>query len=332
MNTPQDIKNIYHEPKHYSFLLVPNFSLIPYASAIETLRMANLLNQQKLFTWGTLSLDGNPVTASCGLEVTPNYSTKDQTMLSTVFVCGGINIKQAWTPALGDWLKRLNKKNTALGALSTATYMLAKAGLLDGYRCTLHWDNLASTREEFPSLLLTDCIYEIDRDRYTCAGGTTAIDMMLHLIALEHGIDLAAKISDNMLLERIRGMNDRQRIPLRHTIGTSQPKLTEAAILMENNMEEPLSSDELASYVDLSRRQLERLFKSHLNCSPMQYYLDLRLKNARRLLKQTEKSILDISITCGFTSAAHFSNCYRKRFGLTPRSDRSLTPGFGNND
>lgn len=318
----QNARNIHFEPDHFSFLMVPNFALVPYASAIETLRMANQLSKQKLFTWETLSIDGNPVSARCGLEVTPNYAVQDTVMLSTLIVCGGINIKQAWSPTLGDWLKRLNKKSVALGSLSTGSYLLARAGVLDGYRCTVHWDNLSAMREEFPQLKLTDCIYEIDRNRYTCAGGTTAIDMMLHLVENTHGRALAVKISDQLLLDRMRCMNDRQRIPLRHDIGTSQPKLTEVVKLMQANVEELLSLDELASFVNISRRQLERLFRSHLKCTPSQFYMNLRLDNARQLLMHTEKSILEVSLVCGFASTPYFSKSYRHRFGLPPREDR----------
>lgn len=322
MKTTQNARNTQNVPEHFSFLMVPNFALVPYASAIDTLRMANRLSKQKLFTWETLSIDGKPVSAGCGLEVTPNHAAQDNVLLSTLFVCGGISIKQAWSPTLGDWLKRLNKKSVALGSLSTGSYLLARAGLLDGYKCTIHWDNLSAMREEFPQLRLTDCIYEIDRKRYTCAGGTTAIDMMLHLIENIHGRALAVKISDQLLLDRMRCMNDRQRIPLMHDIGTSQPKLTEVVKLMQANVEELLSPDELASFVNISRRQLERLFRTHLKSTPSQFYMNLRLDNARQLLMHTEKSILEVSIACGFASTPYFSKSYRHRFGLPPREDR----------
>jgi transcriptional regulator GlxA family with amidase domain len=322
MNTDSTVQFGSCKPRHYGFLIVPHFPLVPYASAIETLRMANGIQGKELYTWESITLKGGPISASCGLEVMPKCSAADTTSFSTLIVCGGIKIRDAWSPELGNWLKVLANKGVAIGAVSNGSYLLAKAGLLDGYRCAIHWDRLATTREEFPNLTFSNSIYELDRDRYTCAGGVAAIDMMLELISLEHGKKLAQAISDQLVVDRMRCTLDQQRIPLHHEIGTSQPKLTEAAILMSTNLEEPLNTEELAGYVGISRRQLERLFKHHLNCTPTKYYVGLRLKAARRLLTQTEKSITEISIFCGFSSIGHFSKCYRDEFGLPPRSDR----------
>ncbi len=298
--------------------------MVPFSAAIDALRLANRISGKDLYAWETLSMDGKPVMASNGLEVTPNRSGKNAIRYTALIVCGGTKINQAWSRSLGECLRSVSKKGVALGALCTGTYLLAKADLLDGYRCTIHWERLASTREEFPKLNLTDDIYEIDRNRYTCAGGTTPIDMMLELISYDHGSSMSAAISESFLVDRVRSMQDHQRIPLRQKLGTSQPKLTEAVLLMESNLEEPLSPDELASYVSISRRQLERLFRSYLQCTPTQYYLGLRLRNARLLLLQTEKSIVEISLACGFASAPHFSKCYRDLFGLPPRDERRL--------
>ena len=314
-------------PIHYGFLVMPGFSLIAYAAAIDTLRLANRVDGRKLFTWETLTPDGNPVITSSGLSVS---SDKDRDNINqpfsgkVLFVCGGVRIRHTWTPEIGGWLQRLAKDGVALGSLCTGTHILAQSGLLDGYRCTIHWERMASTREQFPNLKLTDNIYEIDRDRYTCAGGTTPIDMMHHLIAMAHGRNLAATITEEFLVDHVRSMVERQRIPLRQQIGTSQPKLTEVVMLMGANIEEPLTPDALAGLTGISRRQLERLFRAHLDCTPTQYYLRLRLNNARRLILQTEKSIVDISIACGFSSAPHFSKCYHDHFGLPPRDERRL--------
>lgn len=310
-------------PKHFGFFIVPKFPLVPYSTAIEVLRIANRIQGATLYTWETITSDGAPVTAGCGLEVTPKRSMKDSvTSFSAIFVCGGLSIRDSWTPAIAVWLKALANISIPLGALSTGSYLLAKSGLLDGYRCAIHWDRLATTREEFPELLFSNAIYEVDRDRYTCAGGITTIDLMLHLVGLDHGKALSIAISNQLLVDRMRCSLDLQRIPLRHEMGTSQPKLTEVVTLMSANLDELLSIDELASYVEISRRQLERLFKRYLNCTPTQYYVRLRLRTARRLLMQSEKPIIEISISCGFATAGHFSKCYKDEYGLSPRADR----------
>jgi len=272
----------------------------------------------------TLTQDGEAVLASNSLSITPDASIAEAEKLDMVLVCGGLNIKGACDKGLLFWLRKLAHQRLPIGALCTGSYLLAKADLLNGYRCTIHWENLASLREEYPQAQVTAELFEIDRGRLTCTGGTAPLDMMLSVIAQHHGAALAGAISEVFVCERIRGTNDRQRIPLRVFLGTSQPKLVEAVSLMEANIEEPMSLDELANHVALSRRQLERLFQKHLTCVPTRYYLELRLERARQLLFQTSKSIVDIAFACGFVSAPHFSKCYRDHFAIPPRDERRM--------
>jgi transcriptional regulator GlxA family with amidase domain len=309
-------------PEHFGFLLVPNYSMIAFTSAIEPLRMANRAAQKQLYSWTTYTLDGKPVKASNGLEISPDYSIDKSSDMSILFVCGGVDISDCWSKSLKFALRKIASRNITMGALCTATYLLARTGLLDGYRCTIHWENIASMREEFPKTQFSDELFHIDRDRITCAGGQSSLDMMLKIISNSHGAKLAAQISEQFMCERIRGTEDRQRIPLRLHLGANQPILTEAVTLMEANLEEPISLDELSRYVGISRRQLERLFQKHLSCVPTRYYLNLRLNRARLLLLQTSKSIVDIALACGFISAPHFSKCYRDMFGIPPRDER----------
>lgn len=308
----------------YTFLLTPHYSMIALANAIESLRMANRMSAKTLYEWRTVTLDGNPVNASNGLNLSINGALSDIDKPDILFVCGGVDIAEVVSDELVAALKTASQSGIQLGAMCTGTYVLAKAQLLNGYRCTIHWENIAALREEFPEAVISAGLFEIDRDRFTCAGGTASIDMMLNLIRETHGQELVTVIAEEFVRERIRGRNDRQRVPLRHQLGTSQPKLVEAVSLMESNIEEPMSLDELAHHVGLSRRQLERLFQKHLSCVPTRYYLELRLRRARELLLQTSKSIVDIAFACGFVSAPHFSKCYRDFFGIPPRDERRL--------
>lgn len=309
-------------PTRYGFLLVPDYSMIAFSSALEPLRMANRTVGNTLYEWKTITLDGAPVSASNGLRITPDCSINDATGLHGVFVCAGIGSEHTYNKTLGAWLRKMAQRKCVIGALCTGTYLLARAGLLEGYRCTIHWENIASLRETFPDLVVSAELFEIDRDRYTCAGGSSSLDMMLNLIRDQHGEDLASAISEQFMCDRIRGQHDRQRIPLRVNLGTSQPKLVDAVTLMEANVEEPISLDELAQHVGVSRRQLERLFQKYLHCVPTRYYLELRLKRARQLLLQSDLSIVDVGLACGFVSAPHFSKCYRDAFGIPPRDER----------
>ena len=209
-----------------------------------------------------------------------------------------------------------------LGGLDTGTHVLARAGLLNGYRATLHWENLPAFTEEFPDIETSAELFEIDRKRVTCSGGTAAIDMMLHVIWTEHGQALAMGVSEQLLHDRIRSPGDHQRMALGLRLGVRHPKLLTIVEAMEQAVEEPLSLDRLAGLGGISRRQLERLFRAHLGDTPTGYYLKLRLRRARHLLEQTEMSVLQVGTACGFASAPYFSRAYRGLFGRPPREDR----------
>ena len=319
-------------PYHVGFMLLPDYSMIAFANAVEPLRMANRVSSEALYDWSTLTPEDTLVQASNGLSVAPTRSWGEVRGIDLLLVCGGERIQDRTDKRLLNWLRKAAAECSSVGALCTGSYVLARADLLDGSRATIHWENLASMREDFPQVIISQELFEIDRDRLTAAGGTAPLDMMLNLIARQHGEWLATAISEAFICERIRGKNDRQRIPLRLSLGTSQPKLVEAVSLMEANLEEPMSLDELARHVNLSRRQLERLFQKHLNCVPTRHYLELRLARARQLLLQTSMSIVDVAFACGFVSAPHFSKCYRDFFGMPPRDERHRRPPAGNLD
>jgi len=306
----------------FGFLLTPKYSMIALSSAIEPLRMANQLSSELLYEWTIITLDGEYVSASNGLIIAPDHAINDMPSLDILFVCSGVDVSEAYSKPLQTALCALARQHRNLGGLCTGTYLLARAGLMEGYRGTVHWENMASMREEFPATILSDELFEIDRDRFTCAGGSAPLDMMLHLISETKGGKLSANIAEQFMCDRIRGHHDRQRMPLQQYLGTNQPMLTEVVTLMESNIEEPMSLDELSRYVGISRRQIERLFQKYLNCVPTRYYMELRLNRARQLLLQTNKSIIDVSLACGFVSAPHFSKCYRDLFGIPPRDER----------
>ena len=310
------------EPIRIGFFLIPGFSMIAFASAVEPLRIANRICGREVYRWQFYSFDGTPVEASNGFAAIIHGAISDATALPTLFVCGGIGTEHYRNSHLYARLRRLASHGTAIGAVCTGTYVLARAGLLDGYRCTIHWENLAGFAEEFPDIEVIPELYEIDRNRFTCAGGTAAIDMMLSLIAGRLGHDVAAGVADQLMHHRIRSGYEGQRMELRARLNISHPKLLEAISAMEGSLESPMGCADLAETVGLSPRQLERLFRKLLNESPTRYYLGLRLDRARYLLLQTSLSILNVALACGFVSASHFSKCYREHFGWAPSDER----------
>jgi len=315
-------------PQRIGFVLVPNFSMIAFSCATETLRLANRASGRQLYDWPIYSVDGRPVRASSGIQLTPDGCLENASALHTIVVCAGVEVQRFQSKSAISWLRRMARKGADIGALCTGSHILARAGLLDGYRCTIHWENLAGFVEEFPEIPVTNELFEIDRNRFTCSGGTAAIDLMLNLIARQHGHSLAAGIADQFMHDRIRDQHDRQRMSLPARLGVRHPKLLAVIELMETNLEEPLSRSELARSAGLSTRQLERLFRKYLGRSPARYYLELRLDRARLLLLQTNMSIIDVALACGFVSASHFSKCYRDFYGRTPRKERGQPAEF----
>ena len=306
----------------YAFLTLPDYSQIAVANAVEPLRMANRVSGQTAYEWLIVSLDGEPVPASNGLTFTPTEQLSQAGPVDLVFVCGGINIREAVSPTLLTTLRRMAAKRMPLGALCTGGYALAQAGLLDGYRATIHWENLSALREQFPRVLISDHLFTIDRNRYTCSGGVAPLELMLNLIEEKLGPEVSQRVSEQFIVERIRDGNDRQYVPLRAQVGAVHRSVIAVASLMEANIENPLPLETIARQSGLSRRQIERLFKRHVDCVPKRYYLELRLKRARELLLQTSMPIMAISTACGFQSPPHFSKCYRNRFGHPPTVER----------
>lgn len=311
---------------HFGFLTLPQFSMIAFTSAIEVLRMANYVARAEHYRWSIFSLDGAPVPASNGIVVRPTQPLDVTRLPDVMIVCGGVRIRDVVNDVTRAALVALAERGVPLGGICTGAYALMASGLLDNYRCTVHWENLSALHTEFPRVHFADELFVVDRDRLTCTGGTAPLDLMLNLVGARLGQPLAAQVSEQFILERIRGATDPQPIPVDARVGFSRAELVEVVRLMEANIEEPLSLEELARLVRLSQRHLQRMFKIYLNVSPTHYYLSLRLKRARDLLRTTDASIARVTMVCGFHSPCHFSKAYRAQFGHAPSHERRV-PG-----
>ncbi len=304
------------------FLLMPDFSMIAFTASIEPLRAANRLSRNPLYEWQTLSLDGLPVTASNKVTITPDNASSKAHDCDVIFVCAGLRPRRFLSEKLRGEIRGFARRGTHLGAVCTGSLALAYAGVLTGYRCTIHWENIETFKEVYPALEITATLFEIDRNRYTCSGGTAPIDMMIHSIRLDHGDILAQNVAEQLLHNFVREPHDNQRMAIEHRTGITHPKLLAAIGYMEVFIEDPLSLERLASRVELSLRQLERLFKDQLQTSPGKYYLNLRLEKARHYLRQTPMSVMEIGLASGFNSASNFSRSYKTHFGHTPKDER----------
>jgi AraC family transcriptional regulator, glycine betaine-responsive activator len=304
------------------FLTLNEFTMIAFTSAIEVLRMANHLSGTPRYSWQIITPAGEPVVSSNGLAPSPVTTYDKAGPLDIVFVCGGTHVTHFVDDKVITLLRRMAREGVVLGGLCTGSYALVKSGLLDGYKCTIHWENMASLQETYRQVTFLEELFVIDRDRITCTGGVAPIDMMLALVKQHFGKTLVAEISNQFILDRVRDSHDRQHIPVAARLGFNHRALIDVAALMEANLEEPLSAVELAKSTGLSLRQVQRMFHESLDTTPSKYYLKLRLRRARELLLQTQMSVTQIAVSCGFQSTCHFSKSYRALYGRTPRSER----------
>ncbi|MDR5866045.1 GlxA family transcriptional regulator [Halomonas koreensis] len=301
-------------PERIGFLLLPRFAMVAFFSAIEPLRIANRISEERLFRWDVISRDGRPVEASNGMALTADCAMEAAPAAPSLAVCASFDPEAAIDPALIAWLRERAAAGCVLGGMDTGCYALAEAGLLDDRTVTLHWECLPAFRERFPRVDAVESIYEVTPEGFSCAGGSAAIDMSLDLIRRRHGRDLAERVRDQLVHDQGRRPASRQRDPA----GPPDPLLQRAIALMEANLESPLGIAELAAELDLTWRRLDRLFARHLGISPQRAYLDRRLDHAQRLLSETRHSVMDIALACGFASASSFTRAFRRRCGAPP--------------
>jgi len=304
------------------FVLLDQFSMMSFACALDSLRIANRAKGQGLYSWILTGEGGDFIKCSNGTAFTLDDDLINTMRDDIVLVCGGVDVVEASTKKIINWLRREARKGATIGGLCTAAHTLAMAGLLNGKKATIHWENQDSFREEFEEVTLTKSVFVVDQNRLTTAGGTSSIDLLLKLISDAHGEELANTVADQMIYSSIRTDQDTQRLSVPTRIGVRHPKLSAVIQMMEANIEEPISPSVLARDVGMSTRQLERLFRRYLNRSPKRYYMELRLQKARNLLMQTDMSVINVALACGFASPSHFSKCYRAHYDTTPYRER----------
>ena len=309
-------------PRRFVFVLIENFTLLSFSSALDALRIANRMSGKKLYDWTFIGENEEFVSCSAGTQFKLDNSLIELHRDDTILLCGGTAIQESTTKKLIGWLRREARRGLVIGGLCTAAYPMAKAGLLDDKKATIHWENQDSFAEAFLEVELTKTVFVCDGNRYTTAGGTSSIDLLLKIIADEHGEELANAVADQMIYSSIRTDQDTQRLSVPTRIGVRHPKLSKVIQMMEINIEEPISPSILAKDVGMSTRQLERLFRRYLDRSPKRYYMELRLQKARNLLMQTDMSVINVALACGFASPSHFSKCYRAHYDTTPYRER----------
>jgi transcriptional regulator GlxA family with amidase domain len=294
-----------------------------YASAIEPLRAANQLAGRTLYRWWHACPGDKPAAASNGAAVVPDFKFGSEVgSPDLLMVCAGGNPATFNDRRTFAWFKKLDARGVIMGGTSGGPVILAKAGLLDGRRCTVHWEHLPALKEAHPKVVLTRSLFEIDGNRITWSGGVAGLDMIVAIITRDHGLALGAAVSDWFLHTHVREGGRPQRMDLRFRLGVGDEKVLKALRAMEANLERPLSRARLAKLAGTSLRQLERSFRKQLGHGLHAHYLSERLLRAKQLLRETSRSALEIALATGFKSSSQFSRAFSKMHGYSPREAR----------
>lgn len=303
-------------------LLLPPVSLSTLGAVVDPFVEANRLGGRRYYRVRLVSLDGAAVTLSSGDCITVGEALPLVLFCHAVVVASDVHRPGRDEEEILVHLARLGRVGAAFCANRGGTGWLARAGLLESRRVAVHWEEMAFYRERYPGMVYCTSLYEIDGERLTASSNQAMLEMILFVIAQQVSPELADDIARQFGLDRIRPGYEKQAVPASSRISPHPAKLSEALLMMEANLEEPLTSDEIASCVEISRRQLERLFKQNLGTLPSKYYQVLRLERARQLIVRSQQAIVQIGLSCGFSSGSHFATAYRAHFGITPREDR----------
>ena len=314
-------------PVNVGFLLLSDFSLVAFTGALDVLVTANLVAGKPVFLHTTFGINSTTVTSDLGL----NIATDDQIdalakvkpgSFDVLIVCGGFRSSLSPNPNLIRILRDADKASIMLGGIWNGAATLAQAGLLDGQECAIHPDNHAFMRETCPRVTVSSKTLVHQNNRITCAGPSSAFEMMFSLLKKLSGDELVRAVREILSCDQVA--ESRNAVPLQLGDDPTLPeRLRTLMALMRKNIEEPLTLVELAEVGEISRRQMERLFQVHLGISPSRYYLDLRLSHAQRLLQQTNESITNVALASGFVNISHFSSCYKDTFGMSPSATRA---------
>ncbi|MEM7318362.1 MAG: GlxA family transcriptional regulator [Pseudomonadota bacterium] len=308
--------------QHFAFVLIEEFSHLAFSCAVEPLRIANLVSEKNLYEWSFASENGETAECSNGSVTLVHSDISEIPKCDHLFVLSGIHMRSHVSKPLLAMLRRERANGTSVGALCSGAWLLAEAGFLDGMQAAIHWEYHDSFMETFPEVNLVRSVFVADEKHVTASGGTATADLMLHLIERDHGSDLAVAVADQMVYNAVRNASAEQKVSLQSRKGMRNAHLPKAIQMMQDHIEDPIPPTDIAGTIGISTRQLERLFGKYLNTSPKKYYMELRLDRARNLLLQSEYSVIEIALACGFDSPGHFARVYRAAFGVSPTQQK----------
>lgn len=315
---------------NYIIFLCPDYPMVPVSGVVEVLSSANKVLGYEKYSWKFASQDGNSVIAASGIAIDVSYSLQDLRHLvktisrpNAIMICSGVDVEKYQTPTLMAGLREFSRAGIKVGGVSTGSYLLAAAKLLENRKCVVHWEVLPQFRSNFENVSVNSELYATDDRFFTCAGGLSAIDMMLTITSKDYSAEVYEQICRLLITSEVRFPDQRQRL-LKVDGYDPNGRLAAVVKIMEKNIAKPVSMTEIAEMLGVSRRQLERWFEKDINCSPASYYVGLRLETADYLLKSTLLPISEIAERTGFSENSHFSSTYRKRFNMSPLERRKF--------
>ncbi len=298
-------------------LVLDQFSLMSLAATVEPLRAANRVSVQPLYRWRLFSRDGTAPRSSSGIPVEMHGVFDAEQPRDAVFVVAAFNARLPDRKLAAD-LRRAARQGATLAGIESGAWALGRAGLLDGYRATTHWEELEEFALAMPNVTVLSDRYVMDRARWTAGGAAPALDMMLAMVRAQHGLALALNVASVFIYDQQQAASAPQPVVSLGLLATRDAALSATIRLMQAHLEEPMPVPILARHAGLSARMLQLRFRAELGMSPYAYYLDLRLAAARRMLQQSGDSVAQVASAYGFGSASAFARAFRARFGVSP--------------
>jgi AraC family transcriptional regulator, glycine betaine-responsive activator len=320
--------------KMVGLLILPGASRLDVCLLSEAFFFANSMMYVPQYQIQVMDMDGRHGDITRNNEHCEQFTADVSERFSAMFVFGGAESFHHMSPSDRQLIRHLSRISERMGSVGHGAFTLAELGFFDATTVSLHSDVISPFQERFPTLSTTQELFFVDDRRFSCCGGTATIDLALYIIANDCGNDCAGYVADAFVHDRAYPRNVPQRTHTRDWLALADSRLAKAVDLMRHHLEDPLTIDELATSVQLNQRSLQRLFRRHLNCSPTNYYLQLRMWQARQLVLETALSVTEVGIACGFVSSSHFSVCYRNFFGKSPTDERknrsvfSIVPDF----
>ena len=316
--------------RQVAFVLLENFSMMAFTGAVDALVTANLLSKSQCFDFTFYGESGESVQSDLNIDVSVvgHFKTITPKSIDVLLICGGLRSNLEVHPKLKAVLQQAARLNRQIGGIWNGSYIMAEAGVLKGFECTIHPENRALMSEVFPEVNVSKKPYVIDRERLSSAGATSTLSMMLSLIGQLVGDDLRYRVESILSVDSVLGKAADGSLTMLPSDPTLPDGLLSVVQLMENHIDDPLTTLQLAASIASSRRQLERLFQAYFNTSPAKYYLQLRLARAHQLLRQSNASVFNVAIACGFSSNTHFSHCFKAYYGTSPSAVRNQRDSF----